>query len=274
MLISKLKAFLCVASILFGSLSAAGLDHDPFIMHIIPKCGTHFASKTMKLLAQKRVNYVGNYIYKVKTFNHKIYTPRFFEAFDAELEQNWLSQNMKIIAIFRDPRDALISHLFYMRSFARKNNVKPLRDFFTVCEGFDDLSFDDQLTALITGLDDMESYLEFYKDRILWSFSPGALGVKYEDLLGENGNGTKELRKNTLIAIANFINLELTESRLDTVLKHMYFQDKNLVQDQKVFVRATTGNWKKFMKPKHKQLFKERMGNLLVDLGYEENNDW
>ena len=40
------------------------------------------------------------------------------------------------------------------------------------------------------------------------------------------------------------------------------------------FRSGKTGEWKKHFTEEHKKLFKEVAGDLLVRLGYEENNGW
>jgi len=40
------------------------------------------------------------------------------------------------------------------------------------------------------------------------------------------------------------------------------------------FRSGKTGGWKQHFTDKHKKLFKEVAGDLLVRLGYEKNNDW
>jgi hypothetical protein len=42
----------------------------------------------------------------------------------------------------------------------------------------------------------------------------------------------------------------------------------------KTFRSGKTGEWSKYFKDEHKALFKDVAGDLLVRLGYEQNNDW
>jgi hypothetical protein len=48
------------------------------------------------------------------------------------------------------------------------------------------------------------------------------------------------------------------------------------IQPQKshTFRAGKTGGWKEHFTPEHKALFKEVAGDLLVQLGYEQDNDW
>ena len=40
------------------------------------------------------------------------------------------------------------------------------------------------------------------------------------------------------------------------------------------FRSGKTGEWKKYFKDEHRQVFKQVAGDLLVRLGYESNYDW
>jgi hypothetical protein len=40
------------------------------------------------------------------------------------------------------------------------------------------------------------------------------------------------------------------------------------------FRSGKTGEWKKHFTDEHKRIFKDAAGDLLVQLGYEKNNDW
>jgi hypothetical protein len=40
------------------------------------------------------------------------------------------------------------------------------------------------------------------------------------------------------------------------------------------FRSGKTGGWKQYFMDDHKSLFKDVAGDLLVKLGYEENNNW
>ena len=40
------------------------------------------------------------------------------------------------------------------------------------------------------------------------------------------------------------------------------------------FRSGKTGGWQQHFTEEHKKLFKDVAGDLLIDLGYEKNNDW
>lgn len=240
--------------------------HDVFAIHSIPKCGTHFLQKVVSLMVSKSIKNSPlsvESIYRVALEDHIL---RGSQPYDGQNLKNILKAGYKVVAIVRDPRDALISHLFYMRTFAGKGNK---RDFFRVGNLFDEQPIDNQLTSLIIGNNHAPSYLEFYRNRIGWSLADGVLRVRYEDLVGSD-----EVREKTVKKIAKYINLNLTEDHLQYVLKNMVAPQREEQQGDKIFVRSSTENWKTFLSPKQKELIKKHYGKLLIQLGYEKDLKW
>ncbi|KAF2078164.1 hypothetical protein CYY_000548 [Polysphondylium violaceum] len=76
-------------------------------------------------------------------------------------------------------------------------------------------------------------------------------------------------------AIYEFLNLDYTEAEQLSVNDKTApggfdeHSDKN-----KFFRKGEIGDWKNYFTPENKRWFKEETGQLLVDLGYEINNDW
>ncbi len=252
-------------------VTAEEIKYAPFIVHTIPKCGTHCMERTIELLIGKTCLAKG---LEEKSFllskeqNKIVRTIDPYSDEKKAVREKW---GYKMVCIYRDPRDALISHLFYMRTFAGKG-LK--RDFFVVSKDYDQLSLDDQLTTLICGKADMSSYLSFYNDRITWAFDPLTLPIKYEDLVGSHGGGSDIKQREAIVNIANYLNVALSDQKLQFVVDNLYQPDAVKSEKHEQFKRATIGNWKKFFKPKHKKLFKQYFGKKLIELRYEKNNNW
>jgi hypothetical protein len=250
-------------------------NYDDFMVHVIPKCGTHFMHRTLELLLDTKMLTTGTNFRGVHVGEDRGFPIRIFGPFDPLVETYMKQKHIKLVTVYRDPRDALISHLFYMRTFFKTDpNIGRQRDFFKVCANFDDLTFDEQLTALIKGTDDMMSYLDFYNTRIKWTLDSKCLGIKYEDLVGAGGGGDDKKQTMAIVKLANYINFQLTQDKLEYVLGNMYSKKEDIQQEEKTFVRASIGNWKTFFKPQHKKLFKQKLGKVLVKLGYEKNENW
>lgn len=255
--------------------SAWQVDHDLFIIHAIPKCGTHFIQRTIHLMTnQTIINRIINVAKLTEACaNNQIL--RSFQPYSVDLVKILKENKHKAIAMVRDPRDALISHLFYMRNYPKNpdgDNRK--RDFFTVGPDFDNLTLEQQITSLIVGDEHAPSYIDFYKQRIGWALNPRILTIKYEDLLGTAGGGDDAIKRAKVMEIAGFIRLNLSNEQLEKVMNQMYVDHGEDNVDGKVFERSTTGNWRKFLTAKHKRLIKKRIGDELIRLGYAENNNW
>lgn len=250
---------------------AEPVSHDRFALHAIPKCGTHFIQRLVKLLTGRN-SFNANLTEEGLRYSESHGAIlRSFQLYSPEHIQFLKAHHTKLISIYRDPRDALISHLFYMQTFKGQGTK---RDFFSVSNDFDDLSFDDQLTSLILGTG-MTSYLDFYYKRIGWTQDPYCLAVRYEDLVGFIGGGSDELQCQTIVDIANYLNMELSSEKLHYVMDNCYQKQGDDIEiDGQVFKRSSTGNWQMFFKPNHKKLFKKRFGRQLIELGYEKNMAW
>lgn len=271
------KAFFCCLFFLFAQLPISQIPsdevkHDKFVIHSIPKCGTHFIQHVITLMLNKSCPHSPLSIDALRKTECQNQILRIFDGYSTASLNLLKKENYKIITMVRDPRDALISLLFYMRSYKGKGQR---RDFYVVCPNFDDLSFDKQLEALIVGTKDMQSYLTFYTSLAGWALNPYSLMIRYEDLVGNEGGGSDALQAQAIQDIANYLNINLTNGLLNHILHNMYVKKgKNLVHEKNVFVRSSIGNWSTFMKKKHRKLFKKHAGNLLIQLGYEKNNDW
>jgi hypothetical protein len=250
-----------------------GKHKQKFILHAIPKCGTHFIQRVIHLMVPKNIYVAPLSKEHIDIADNNNAILRFFEPYYPFTMAVISSTRHKVIAMVRDPRDALISHVFYMRSFAGKPGYETKRDFFEVGPDFDTLSLEDQITSLIIGDSHARSYINFFKNRLGWSLQPYNLLVKFEDLVGEKGGGSLEQQTQAVLKIANFIQLDLPADHLKYILDNMYVKFGNNSDDSN-FERSSVGNWTKYLTEKHKELIKERIGLEMIQMGYETDLNW
>lgn len=248
--------------------------HDLCVIHAIPKCGTHYIERTVHLLTDQQIALRKITLENLQEACANNQIIRFFFPYSIQEAEILKKHRHKIIALVRDPRDALVSHAFYMRTFANRpgNNIK--RDFFRLGEKYDTLSFEQQITSLIVGGEHSDSYIRYYLDRLGWALNKRCLTIKYEDLVGNAGGGNDEIKKAAVLKIVNFINLDITEERLQMALDNMYVDFGEKTLDDKVFERSSIGNWTKFLSYEQVELIKEMIGNEIIQLGYEKSNNW
>jgi hypothetical protein len=164
--------------------------------------------------------------------------------------------------IYRDPRDMLISHVFFATDMheghGMHNYYQNLPD------------FDERLSVAITGIDKDGLYMVSVKQRyegvFQWLEQPSVMCVRFEDLI----NNREQILSQMLDQV------EKTGYKIPTPREQALEALLETIQPKKskTFRSGKTGEWEKYFKDEHKALFKEVAGDLLVRLGYEKSNDW
>ena len=163
--------------------------------------------------------------------------------------------------IFRDPRDVVVSHVFYVTDMEARhvhhNYYQSLPD------------FNSRLSASILGRPDAN--IEFlniagrFAPYLGWLEQPEVLAIHFEDLILD--------RTSVLIRIMDHF---LARAPLHTPRQLILNSLETSINPKKspTFRSGKTGEWRKYFTDEHKQIFKNVAGDLLVKLGYEKNNDW
>ncbi|WP_404789615.1 sulfotransferase domain-containing protein [Altericista sp. CCNU0014] len=181
--------------------------------------------------------------------------------------------NCKIFFIYRDLRDVAVSHARWVT----KEERIFLHDIYRQYP-----SFDEQLMSSIKGvplgspfgsnLSQPDIGTDFSRWQG-WIAEPSALAVKFEDLVGERGGGSEEKRLYLVEQILDYLEINLPLERIKS-----QFASRALDPEEshtfKKGGKGSIGGWQAYFKDGHKQAFKEVAGQLLVDLGYEENMTW
>lgn len=235
------------------------------------KTGTHLLTKQLTLLTGMEVmnswkhNAPQGVIHKMldeceagdKYFHmHAVYHKHIMRCFS--------KRDYRVFYLLRDPRDQLISMLNYIRN--KGWAYGPLRMDYP----FGKLSYDQQIEEMITGSRYGISVPHaIFTSRKKWISQKGVLTVKFEDLVGTKGGGSKDRQMYALHAIVDHLKLPKTESELATVAENSFGKP-----GEKTFNKGQIGEWKSKFKDYHKSLFKTIFGNELIEMGYEENFNW
>ena len=164
--------------------------------------------------------------------------------------------------IYRDPRDMLVSQVFFATDMHEEHGMH------AYYQSLPD--FGARLKVAITGFErdglKMVSVKERYEGVFRWLAQPDVLCLRFEDLI--------DRRDATLNAMLNEV--EKDGYRIPTPRERALEILTEAIQPRKshTFRSGKTGGWKEYFMEEHKALFKEVAGDLLVRLGYEENNDW
>jgi hypothetical protein len=171
--------------------------------------------------------------------------------------------------IFRDPRDVVVSHVFYVTDMEARHvhhdYYQSLPDFNT------------RLKVSILGRADMNTRpepgrsVEFpnIADRFApylgWLDQPSVLPIQFEDLINARAATLKRIIDHFLARVPLQAPQELILEGLETSINP---------KRSPTFRSGKTGEWRKHFTEEHKRIFKDVAGDLLILLGYEKDQDW
>jgi sulfotransferase 6B1 len=163
--------------------------------------------------------------------------------------------------IFRDPRDVVVSHVFYV------TDMEPRHVHHAYYRSLPD--FDARLKASILGRPDAGIEFPDIATRFApytgWLAQSCVLSLHFEDLVNDRLAALNRIVDHFLARVP------LTTPR-ETILG--YLETSINPRRSPTFRSGKTGEWKKQFTPEHKQLFKEVAGDLLIRLGYEKDSNW
>jgi len=163
--------------------------------------------------------------------------------------------------IFRDPRDVVVSHVFYVTDMEARHVH---HDYYQSLP-----DFDSRLKVSILGRPDAGVEFPNIADRFApylgWLDQPSVMKIHFEDLVNDRARTLNRIIDHFLARVP------LQESRT-TILKSL----ESAINPSRspTFRSGKTGEWKKHFTLQHKKIFKEVAGDLLGKLNYEKNNDW
>lgn len=165
--------------------------------------------------------------------------------------------------IYRDPRDVVVSHVYYLTEM-EPGHIH--REYYL--HELD--SFEARLATSIRGLPG--SPVEFpdiagrFEPFLGWLQQPEVLALQFEALVHEPKMQLKRILRH---GRARGFPIQVEEAE---ALKRL--QEAVDPARSPTFRSGKTGGWRQHFTPDITALFKETAGDLLIRLGYEEDNDW
>ena len=163
--------------------------------------------------------------------------------------------------IFRDPRDVVVSHVFY---------VTDMEAHHVHHEYYQSLpDFNARLTVSILGRPDANIEFLNIADRFApylgWLDHPEVLSIHFEDLILDRD-----------AALTRIMNHLLSRASLPTSRRLILDALETSINPKKspTFRSGKTGEWRKHFTDEHRKIFKNVAGDLLMKLGYEKDNNW
>jgi hypothetical protein len=163
--------------------------------------------------------------------------------------------------IFRDPRDVVVSHVFYVTNMETRHVH---HDYYQSLP-----DFDARLTVSILGRPELD--VEFpdiaarFAPYLDWLDRDEVLSIHFEDLIHDRASALTRImdhfQARAPLQAPREVILESLDSSIDP-------------SRSPTFRSGKTGEWKKHFTDEHKRIFKDVAGDLLIRLGYEKDFEW
>lgn len=265
------------------------MEHKyPTIMSI-PKSGTHLLLKLMTSLFNCNFTWnFGTYIpFTTKeTFDNKD-IKNFEERMNSSKDIICTHSNMvipyqlylnkypstKTIVIIRDLRDVFTSLLLAKRALSimdKREYQISSQDKEGLYKILQRLLINDNLPVNVFNLGlCIKNMAEFLRNN---EENQNVLVVKFEDLIGIDGGGAKEKQIETINKIANFCEIKITDNKINELSEKLFGKvtDNNKIKTrlELTFREGQIGKWKEYFSDDNMKEFKERYGEMQVQLGY------
>jgi hypothetical protein len=180
------------------------------------------------------------------------------------LESLLLSLDYKILYIVRDPRDVAISYCNYVLSL----HTHPFHQFFKKLD-----SIQNNISLVLKGSQalngqNLAPFGVSIQNSLGWFQSSKVCGLRFEELVGKQGNGSDDIQYKKVEAICSYLGANLSTDDMHTLASKLFYPKA------KTFNKGKIGTWKDVLDLEMRKLFKKYCGQSLIELGYEKNHEW
>jgi hypothetical protein len=170
---------------------------------------------------------------------------------------------MASIFVYRDPRDMIISHIFYATDMYQDHGMHRYYN--------EELStMEERINAAIGGVTEEGTHLKSVKDRYMgykgWLEQPEVLCLRFEDLILN--------QEKTLDKLLNYLEEKGFQSKVSRESAIRTLASAVAPKKSGTFRKGKPGSWKEYFTERNIKYFKGLTGDLLVNLGYEQDTNW
>jgi hypothetical protein len=163
--------------------------------------------------------------------------------------------------IFRDPRDVVVSHVFYVTDMEARHVH---HDYYQSLP-----DFNARLKVSILGRSDTSIEFPNIADRFApylgWLDHDEVLPLHFEDLINDRASALTHIMDHFLARVPLSAPREVILESLESSINP---------KRSPTFRSGKTGEWRKYFTEEHTRIFKDVTGGLLLQLGYEKDFDW
>lgn len=173
------------------------------------------------------------------------------------------SEDWATVFIHRDPRDVIVSSVFYISEINRSHALHTYyKDRLKTIEKC--------IEAEILGITEPGSEYSGVRKRfekyIGWLDQPAVHSLRFEDLILD--------RENTLDHLLGYLETRGAQFSLLRPQAIAMIQSRMQSSRSGTFRKGQPGNWKEHFSETNKKLFKDIAGDILIHLRYEQDNNW
>ncbi len=261
-MITKPFTLLCSILFLLKCVTLPASLPQKIVIFAPPKTGTHLFGK----LVTKMTNLKGHYhlceVGKVKKALKLAKNATQAKGF--VIAHNWnkktltklAKQGYKVLFTMRDPRDQTISMQDWFREgqwgWMSTSKIADLNE---------------QLEEMITGdrFGWTSASMIFNRYQEIESLTPKhCYVIKYEQLVGPKGGGSREVQIEEINNLAKFLNLQLPQEKIQEIADTLF-------GGTGTFRKGQIGRWKERFNDRHIELFNKKFQNQLEQFGYTNN---
>lgn len=182
----------------------------------------------------------------------------------------------KTIVLYRDPRDVFVSYTYHVMEqiyalWKKEGNRAELHWITPYTHRFAVMDISSRILYLLDDSkpNELKLHIPHLTKRVFeLPKQQSVLCIRFEDIIGSRGGGSDEAQKRAFDQIHDFLGLSISKAGLLNIAKKKWGHSWN-------FRSGQIGSWKKFFTKGVKKRFKEsRYGEMLIKLGYEEDNNW
>jgi sulfotransferase 6B1 len=249
----------------------------PFLMSSVPKSGTFFLHQILTGIPGLSSDHVAQ-----KRFFSELYPFEFYRDdhmkrlkllkenefgvghvnYSKEYSALLADLGFKHIFIYRDPRDVLVSLAYFIRD---KWIEHPLHEDFNHLY----LTSRDRILALLTPIEGKWlGFYKFFQPYYDWLGDKSTFHISYESL-----TGSEEEKRRVLGSLAEYLfhPQELPIPKEELVNRML----QNIrPTEARTFRKGTRGEWRNEFDEEIKAKFKSHAGHMLINLGYEKDDNW